>query len=187
MKKDGIRPHEGAAAFQRILGAGLPQVLVSTKHLEAVIGAAGAAVPAPASAVDREPAASKPQHSRPAVATMYVPPRTETEQMIARVWEELLGIAQVGIHDNFFELGGHSLLAIQLNSRLSDALQLELSIQDIFDAPTVADLAALVKTTKQDASATGDGMEKLLDQIEQLSDEEVRSLLAAGRLNTSET
>jgi acyl carrier protein len=61
-----------------------------------------------------------------------------------RIWEQVLGIEQIGIHDNFFELGGHSLLATQLLSRLRDAFAVELPLVQIFDAPTVAQMADLV-------------------------------------------
>ena len=52
------------------------------------------------------------QHSRPELLTRFVPPSTELERKIAEIWQELLGIQQVGIHDDFFELGGHSLMIV---------------------------------------------------------------------------
>ncbi|HEY9749091.1 MAG TPA: amino acid adenylation domain-containing protein [Allocoleopsis sp.] len=73
-------------------------------------------------------------------------PQTETEQKLATIWVRLLGLSQVGIHDNFFELGGHSLLATQLMSRIRDALQVELPLRSLFEAPTIADLAKQIET-----------------------------------------
>jgi hypothetical protein len=70
-----------------------------------------------------------------------VPPRTPTEAVLTSIWAETLGLKQVGIHDNFFELGGHSLLAIQLVSKMSVALQLDISVKHLFVHPTVASLA----------------------------------------------
>ncbi|MFN5457254.1 AMP-binding enzyme, partial [Bradyrhizobium sp.] len=58
----------------------------------------------------------------------YEPPQGETEEAIARIWAELLGVERIGRHDNFFALGGHSLLAIQVVSRLRQALALEAAL-----------------------------------------------------------
>ncbi len=68
-------------------------------------------------------------------------PRTPTEEVVASIWSEMLGIERVGPEDNFFELGGHSLLATRLASRLSEAFEVELPLRDLFEAPTVADLS----------------------------------------------
>ena len=67
-----------------------------------------------------------------------VKPRNEMECQIAQIWQELLGVSLVGIYDNFFELGGNSLLATQVISRLRQAFGNELTLQDLFEYPTVA-------------------------------------------------
>ena len=64
---------------------------------------------------------------------------------MAEVWQELLGIEQVGAEDSFFELGGHSLLGTQLIARLRGAFQIDLPIQALFEAPTVRGLAGLIE------------------------------------------
>jgi acyl carrier protein len=94
--------------------------------------------------VDREalPALEGGQRSNLEVA--FVAPSNELEELLAGIWSEVLGRPLVGIQDNFFELGGHSLLATQVISRLRNALQVELSLRDIFEAPTVALLAQLL-------------------------------------------
>ncbi|HEV2472154.1 MAG TPA: amino acid adenylation domain-containing protein [Chthonomonadales bacterium] len=71
----------------------------------------------------------------------YTMPRTPIEQMIACLWTEVLGVEKVGITDNFFELGGHSLLATQVVSRLRESFPVEISLRDIFELPTVENLA----------------------------------------------
>ncbi len=77
--------------------------------------------------------------------TAYVAPSTAIEAQLRRIWRELLKREQVGIHDNFFELGGHSLMATQVMSRLRDAFAVELSLHNLFEAPTVAELAKRIE------------------------------------------
>ncbi|WP_224996960.1 condensation domain-containing protein, partial [Cesiribacter sp. SM1] len=76
-----------------------------------------------------------------ALTAAYVAPRTETEEKLAHIWQELLGVEKVGVEDNFFELGGHSLLATRLLSMIRKSLQAELQIKDIFTYPSIAALA----------------------------------------------
>ncbi|MBJ6369865.1 non-ribosomal peptide synthetase, partial [Snuella sedimenti] len=67
----------------------------------------------------------------------YVAPRSEIEEQLAGIWEELLGLDRVGVYDNFFELGGHSLLVVQFISRLQK-LGYHIAVKDIFTNPTIA-------------------------------------------------
>jgi amino acid adenylation domain-containing protein/FkbM family methyltransferase len=69
-------------------------------------------------------------------------PGGSVEKILANIWVEVLGLERVGLYDDFFELGGHSLSATQVISRLRDTFQIELSVADLFEVPTVADLAA---------------------------------------------
>jgi hypothetical protein len=78
----------------------------------------------------------------------HVPPRTATEQVVGGIWRELLTVERVGVHDDFFDLGGHSLLATRLIARITGTTGARLVVRDVFDSPTVAQLAALVDKTR---------------------------------------
>ena len=73
----------------------------------------------------------------------FVAARTPTEETIAGVWAQVLGLERVGIHDSFFVLGGHSLLAMQVLSRLRAALEVDVPLHRFLEGPTVAQLAQL--------------------------------------------
>ncbi len=85
-----------------------------------------------------------PPSGRPELEAPFVAPRVGLEALVAAQWAEILGVPRVGIHDNFFALGGHSLLATQVVSRLRDRLGIELALRVLFEAPTVAGLAAYI-------------------------------------------
>ncbi|MEW6732939.1 MAG: amino acid adenylation domain-containing protein, partial [Acidobacteriota bacterium] len=82
---------------------------------------------------------------RPIIETEFVPPGNLLERELANIWRELLGVDQIGVNDNFFQLGGNSLLATQMISRVARLFKAELSLWDVFDSPTVANLAAKIK------------------------------------------
>lgn len=90
--------------------------------------------------VDRK-ALPAPPEERPALETDYAPPRSGTELRLVQLWEELLGVAPVGIDDNFLDLGGTSLLAIMFLDRLQSAFDARLSLGALFDTPTIEKLA----------------------------------------------
>ncbi|SOD02868.1 amino acid adenylation domain-containing protein, partial [bacterium JGI 053] len=79
----------------------------------------------------------------------YAAPRTPAEELLASLWAEALGAAQVGIHDDFFALGGHSLLATRLVARVRELFRVELPLRALFDAPTVAALAERVEMERR--------------------------------------
>ncbi|MEG3633524.1 amino acid adenylation domain-containing protein [Micromonospora palythoicola] len=106
----------------------------------------------------------------------YVPPGTDDERLIAGVFADLLGLQRAGREDEFFLSGGNSLQAIRAVGRLNDALGVPLTVRDFYAAPTVAALAELAGRRRAAEQAA---QWELLDEIEQLSDDEVERLLAA--------
>jgi amino acid adenylation domain len=112
----------------------------------------------------------------------FVGPRTPTEETLAEIWRRTLGIKEIGIHDNFFELGGHSLLATRVMSRLRDAFQIELPLQRIFDAPTIAELSLSV-TEKQLDERSDEELATMIAEIRRESDHGLEVGLAKGNGN----
>ncbi|ARU63608.1 hypothetical protein CBW65_23280 [Tumebacillus avium] len=79
----------------------------------------------------------------------YVAPDTETEQKVAAVWSEVLGVPKVGVCDNFFDLGGHSLLATQVITRLGREFNVEIPLRELFEDPTVAGIARYIERSDE--------------------------------------
>jgi len=106
----------------------------------------------------------------------YLAPRTALEQVLAKIFAEILSLERIGVNDNFFELGGHSLLATQVLSRVREACQLKVPLRTFFKAPTIAGLATAIledETQRERVEHTA----KLLLKVADLSDEEVDELL----------
>jgi aryl carrier-like protein len=84
--------------------------------------------------------------TRPDLDASFVAPSTDAEQMVAEIWQEVLGRPRVGLHDNFFDLGGHSLLLARVHAELRERAGVDLTLIDLFKHPTVSALAqALTK------------------------------------------
>ncbi|HSU83067.1 MAG TPA: amino acid adenylation domain-containing protein, partial [Thermoanaerobaculia bacterium] len=80
-----------------------------------------------------------------ALPKRYVAPRTPVEEALAAIWQEMLGVSRVGREDDFFDLGGHSLLVTRVASRVRAELGATLSVPQMFEASTLAALAAAVE------------------------------------------
>jgi amino acid adenylation domain-containing protein len=94
--------------------------------------------------IDRR-ALPPPDDSRPSLDGAYAAPRNPIDEQLSSIWSEVLGIDSFGIHDNFFAVGGHSLLAARVAARVSAAFEVELPLRKLFEAPTIAELAAEVR------------------------------------------
>jgi len=98
----------------------------------------------PNAKIDRR-ALPPPERMRLESGVGFAAARTPTEEVLATIWSDVLGVTEVGIHDDFFELGGHSLLAVQIVSRLRDSFKVNLPLRVLFESPTVAGLAQSVE------------------------------------------
>jgi acyl carrier protein len=150
-----MRPEEGVEALRRILSSALPpQVVVSTGDLRARIDqwVTPRSLRGAQKAKDRRPAVF---HPRPELENPYMAPRSSLERAIAEIWQETLGVAQVGVIDNFFtDLSGSSFLATQLVSKLRNRFQVELPLRRFFDGPTVAELAVVIDAQRNGEQPT---------------------------------
>jgi acyl transferase domain-containing protein len=97
----------------------------------------------------------------------HIQPRDEYERAVAEVMGDLLGLEQISAEDNFFELGGHSLLAIQVVTRLRKRFDVELPMRALlFEAPTVAGIASVIRAAVESAQDEARTLEALLSDIE---------------------
>ncbi|HEX8149371.1 MAG TPA: SDR family NAD(P)-dependent oxidoreductase, partial [Pyrinomonadaceae bacterium] len=163
--KDAISPQEGVEAFKRILAHPLPQVLVSTQDLQAVIDLNNDLIASSAAGAHEAEASQRADHARPVLRSNYVAPTNDIERTIIEIWKELLGFTEIGIYDNFLELGGHSLLAIQLISRLRETFNVEIPVGTLFEAPVVADLALVILQELMERQG-GEKLEQMLDRLQ---------------------
>jgi acyl carrier protein len=106
----------------------------------------------PSGKIDRR-ALPAPDGRRPELAAVFAAPRTSGEELLAKIWREVLKLEKVGIHDNFFDLGGHSLLATQAVSRMREALQKNIPLRNLFEAPTISELALLLEKSNRNQGA----------------------------------
>jgi amino acid adenylation domain-containing protein len=111
-----------------------------------------------------------PSAAAPKPKLEIVPPRNETERIVARIWQEILGTPDVGLQTNFFDHGGHSLLLLRVQDRIQNDLGVEVSVTDLFNHPTVETLAGRLtqqanrphdEHTRQRAAARQQGISKI--------------------------
>ncbi len=91
----------------------------------------------------------------------FLAPQTFTEQVLAEIWSELLGVEPVGRHDDFFALGGHSLLATQAVSRVRRTFQIEIPLQSLFQSPTLAELAQEIEALRGHGAEAGESIPRV--------------------------
>jgi len=114
-----------------------------------------AVAPDAAVAVDRsttalDVAVTRTVHRRPELLTEFAAPSDALETRIVATWQELLGYDRIGVHDNFFALGGSSLLTTRLLARLRETFEVDLPLEELFKAHTVADQASIIRALQGD-------------------------------------
>jgi acyl transferase domain-containing protein/aryl carrier-like protein len=139
----GLDEGAGIEALRRILArVELPQVLVSVRDLD-VVAAEARSLSTDSLLTEGDLLAAPDElQSRPQLATAYVAPRTPVEARLAEIWQDLLGIAPVGVYDDFFELGGDSVLSLRIIARAREQ-GFRLTPGQLFQDPTIAALASL--------------------------------------------
>ena len=117
------------------------------------------------------------RQQRPHLQTTYVAPRNEMEQQIAAIWQEMLGIEQVGIQDNFFAIGGDSLMGLYTINELREVFRVDLSLPLLLkETPTVEGMAKVIRQ-KQMELMDDEQLAEMLQHISQMSEEEALQLL----------
>lgn len=147
----GLRQDEAFEALERVLRTpALDHVVVTPVPLPALVDAVRAASSAHADASIKM--------ERPSLESTYVAPADDVELTLLRIWEDLLGVAGIGVDDDFFDLGGHSLVAVRMFNRVRDTFGPLLPLSTLFEAGTVRKLAGRVRgsevTTRTTPAAT---------------------------------
>jgi amino acid adenylation domain-containing protein len=161
----------GIGELQNFLRQRLPDYMVPSAFviLEAMpLGAGGK--------IDRG-ALPAPGRTRPELENPFVSPSNPVEETLAKIWAEVLGLDQVGIHDNFLDLGGHSLMATRIIARVIGKFGVELPLQSLLEAPTVAQMALTIMENQTKKPGDEDVV-GILAELEALSDDEAQRLLS---------
>lgn len=109
----------------------------------------------PSGKLDRRAFAALYGHGHSAELPASAAPRTDTERELAALWAEVLGRAQIGVNENFFDAGGHSLLATRIVSRIRARHGNDFTLREMFAAPTIAALAAVLDSRQPANTVTG--------------------------------
>jgi amino acid adenylation domain-containing protein len=116
------------------------------------------------------------EEARRSMKRNIVGPRTQTEETLAEIWRQVLGLESISIHDNFFELGGHSLLATRVVTRVREAFNVELPLRIIFEEPTIAGLALSVMGMEMEKESEEE-IGQIIAELGMMSDEEIGEML----------
>ncbi len=177
----GVSSERSGEALRRLLATDLPRAVIASRDVHGMIAEADAVTAETllaqmGAAHGGQGGPGGERAPRPDLSTPYTAPRNERETILATLWEELFGIAPLGVDDSFLELGGHSLLAIQMVTQIRNRLAADLPVTALFESPTIAELAKAVARAKGEESE--EDLEALLALVEELSPEEAAQKLA---------
>jgi amino acid adenylation domain-containing protein len=142
----GISASDGIETLERILSYPLPQVIVCPGSLEKTVEESRKLKTGTFMSRLEEVSTPRTRGKRPDLDTPYLAPRTGTEKHMTAVWEEFFGYDRIGVQDDFFELGGDSLKAMVLLPKIHRSLNVEISINEMFDRPTVESLSQFIES-----------------------------------------
>ncbi|HEX5496059.1 MAG TPA: SDR family NAD(P)-dependent oxidoreductase, partial [Mycobacteriales bacterium] len=151
----GIAPADGAEALRRMLATDLgPQVVVTVSDIDRVI-AGVRAVTGEAVAGGLAGAGAESEPADHSADGDYAAPRTPLEATLCELWGDVLGADRIGVDDDFFDLGGNSLVAVQLIAQVRKSVGEKLPMRSLFEAPTVAGMAAAIERLRAEPAPTG--------------------------------
>jgi acyl transferase domain-containing protein len=159
--RSAISTADGVEAFKRALTCPSPQIIVSPESLENV---EATAVPQ-LEFVERVIATRTSDGAGRAPSAD--PPQTDVEKTVAEIWSAVVGIEPIGVHETFFDLGGHSLMAMQIVTRIRATYQINFTLRDFFDSPTIAAMSRAILLA-------------MVSEVEGLSDDEVSRMMSDG-------
>jgi acyl carrier protein/NAD(P)-dependent dehydrogenase (short-subunit alcohol dehydrogenase family) len=171
----GIGLAEGLEAFERIMASSQSQIIVSTQEFPALMKRQKSLNKR--ALLDQQETRRDTSRVSFAAEDGNVLTGDELEQVVTSIWRELFGIERIGLEDNFFDLGGNSLLAIQLMAQLRQTFGLELPLNNLFEAPTVAGLATRIAESRLKEQEAAE-IERLLREIESLDPQDLQASLA---------
>jgi phthiocerol/phenolphthiocerol synthesis type-I polyketide synthase E len=174
----GFAPEEGCRLWELAAASGMPQVAISRQKVADALRAEQ--LLARSQLVVQ---GAKPRHARPLADETFMAPRTPLEREIAELWQDVLGVDQVGAEDEFVRLGGHSLLAVQLARKMREKFQTQIELRALMEKTTVAKMAAFIE--ERAAGVEDQEFAEILAQVEGLSREEVEAVLAAIEMRTT--
>ncbi|MBP2707748.1 SDR family NAD(P)-dependent oxidoreductase [Microbispora sp. RL4-1S] len=173
----GLTFDQGWQTLLRALAGGEPHVVASTQDFSPLVAMSRRSSIESHQATVKKIRDAFGRHPRPELSTPYVEPQSPTEEKIAEVWGEALGLEQVGAHDNFFELGGNSLLGMEIIAEVRRALGLSyLPPHILYQSPTIASLAEAATAGQEPDDRQAEAREQQRSRIAQR-----RSMLRSGR------